>query len=192
MPPCTVPKSAVPRRTVPMAAELPQVRDTELTDLPAILELHNAAIAAGTAIWDTEPVDLAERERWLAERRAAGTPVLTATVAGRFAGYAGYRQWWPKAGYRHTMENSVYVAAGHRRSGVASALLAELLARARASGVHAMGAAIESGNVASIALHRNFGFQVVGELPEVGRKFDRWLDLTLMQLTFEARVASEP
>jgi len=82
------------------------------------------------------------------------------------------------------VENSVYVADRFQRRGVASALLTELIERARRAGtVHAMVAAIESSNTGSIALHKRFDFHTVGELPEVGRKFGRWMDLTLMQLT---------
>lgn len=173
------------------AAGVITVRDARMDDLPAILVIHNRAIAETTAIWDTEPVGIGERLAWFRNRTAAGRPILAAEVDGELAGYAGYGPWRPKDGYRHTVENSVYVDDRFHRRGVATALLTELIARARRDGdVHAMIAAIESGNTASIALHERFGFRTVGVLPEVGRKFDRWMDLTLMQLTIEMGVTS--
>ncbi len=161
------------------------IRDTVRADLPEILLIHNAAIADTTAIWDETAVDLAEREAWLAGRRDAGMAVLTAEIDGRVAGYASYGQYRPKSGYRLTVENSVYVADGFLRRGVATALMAELIDRARVGGLHAMVAGIESTNTTSIALHEKFGFAVVGVMPQVGIKFDRWLDLTWMQLLLE-------
>lgn len=168
------------------------VRDARETDLPEILAIHNNAIAVTTAIWDTETVGLEERRAWLRDRRAAGYPVLVGEIDGAVAGYASYAQWRPKSGYRQTVENSVYVADSYQRRGVATALLTELLARAERSGrVHAVIAAIESANTTSITLHQRFGFRIVGELPEVGRKFGRWLDLTLMQLTLPVDAVPE-
>ncbi|MCM6773422.1 GNAT family N-acetyltransferase [Nocardia sp. CDC159] len=165
------------------------VREALERDLPEILAIHNAAVAETTAIWDEEPVDLAERLGWWRERVAKGYPVLVAEIDGAVAGYATYSQWRPKVGFRYTVENSIYVADRFQGRGVATALLAELLARARRRrAVHAMVAAIESTNTTSIRLHEKFGFRTVGELPEVGHKFGRWLDLTLMQLT----LASDP
>ncbi|WP_280505012.1 GNAT family N-acetyltransferase [Nocardia farcinica] len=160
------------------------IRDATEDDLPAILALHNENIAHSTALWDVELADLADRTAWFRDRRAAGMPVLVAEVDGEFAGYAHYGQFRPKVGYRYSVENSVYIAERFHRRGLATALLGELVERARTSGrVHAMIAAIESGNTASIALHERFGFVEVGRMPEVGRKFGRWLDLTLLQLT---------
>ncbi len=160
------------------------IRDAQETDLPEILTIHNTAIAETTAIWDTEPVDLDERLAWWRGRTAGGFPVLVADIDGTVAGYASYGQWRPKSGYRFSVENSVYVAPGFQRLGIATALLTELLERARRAGtVHAVIAAIESSNTTSITLHEKFGFRTVGVLPEVGHKFDRWMDLTLMQLT---------
>ncbi|WP_174361667.1 GNAT family N-acetyltransferase [Nocardia paucivorans] len=173
------------------AAGVITIRDARMEDLPAILVIHNRAIAETTAIWDTEPVELDERLAWFRNRTAAGRPVLAAEIDGELAGYATYGPWRPKIGYRHTVEDSVYVDERFHRRGVATALLTELIARARRAGdVHAVIAAIESGNTASIALHERFGFRTVGVLPEVGRKFDRWMDLTLMQLTIEMGVTS--
>ncbi|MFD4432515.1 GNAT family N-acetyltransferase [Nocardia sp. NPDC058497] len=161
------------------------IRDADKADLPAVLAIHNTNIAESTAIWDTDEVDLDDRITWFADRTAAGMPILIAEIDGEVAGYASYGRWRPKSGYRFTVENSVYVDHRFQRRGVATALLTELIARATDSGrVHAMIAAIESGNAASITLHERFGFRTVGELPEVGRKFDRWMDLTLMQLNF--------
>lgn len=161
------------------------IRDADKPDLPAVLAIHNTNIAESTAIWDTHEVDLDDRLAWFADRSAAGLPILIAEIDGEVAGYASYGPWRPKSGYRFTVENSVYVDDRFRRRGVATALLAELVTRAADSHrVHAMIAAIESGNTASIALHERFGFRTVGELPEVGRKFDRWMDLTLMQRSF--------
>ncbi|MFC6012993.1 GNAT family N-acetyltransferase [Nocardia lasii] len=161
------------------------IRDAEKADLPAVLAIHNTNIAASTAIWDTEEVGLEDRQTWFDDRAAAGMPILVAEIDGEVAGYASYGQWRPKSGYRHSVENSVYVDERFQRRGVATTLLTELIARAIESGrVHAMIAAIESGNSGSITLHERFGFRIVGELPEVGHKFGRWMDLTLMQLSF--------
>jgi L-amino acid N-acyltransferase len=159
------------------------IRDTTTEDLPAILDIHNDAIRNTTAIWDETEVGLDERMEWLAGRLRAGYPVLTAVVDGEVAGYASYAQWRPKSGYRLTVEHSVYVAGNFQRRGLASALLTELIERARSAGIHALVGVIESRNTTSISLHEKFGFVTVGQMPEVGIKFDRWLDLTLMQLT---------
>ncbi|MFC9996005.1 GNAT family N-acetyltransferase [Nocardia sp. NPDC127526] len=167
------------------------VRDARENDLPEILAIHNNAIAETTAIWDTELADLAERRAWFEARHAAGCPILVAEIDGRVAGYASYGQFRPKSGYRFSVENSVYVADEFHRRGVATALMTELLARARGDEVHAMIAAIESSNTTSIALHEKFGFRVVGQLPEVGLKFGRWMDLTLMQIVFAEGVTSQ-
>ncbi|MGW0178381.1 N-acetyltransferase family protein [Nocardia sp. NPDC003345] len=167
------------------------IRDGRTGDLPAILEIHNRAIAETTAIWDDEPVGLDERLAWFANRTGHGRPVLVAEIDGEVAGYASYGPWRPKSGYRHTVENSVYIADRFQRRGIGAALLGELVARARGAGdIHAMVAAVESSNTGSIALHERFGFRTVGVLPEVGRKFGGWMDLTLMQLTLEMSVTS--
>jgi L-amino acid N-acyltransferase YncA len=158
------------------------VRDATLADAADLLAIHNEAVRTTTAIWDEAEVDLADRAAWLSDRLSAGLPVLVAEVDGTVVGYAAYGPWRARSGYRHTVENSLYVLASHHRRGLASALFDALLVRARQAGVHRMIAMIESGNTISIDLHARRGFRVVGQLSEVGRKFDRWLDLTILQL----------
>lgn len=159
-----------------------EIRDARDEDLPGILEIHNEAVRNTTAIWDEETVDVADRRAWLDDRRDRGFPVLVAVSGDRIAGFASYGVWRAKSGYRHTVESSVYVHPDHHRKGIASALMTELISRARAARLHVMVASIESGNATSIALHERFGFRIVGVMPEVGVKFGRWLDMTYMQL----------
>ncbi|MDF0528336.1 GNAT family N-acetyltransferase [Tsukamurella sp. 8F] len=158
-----------------------EIRDATENDLPAILAIYNDAVADSTAIWTDERSDLAGRHRWLEERTAAGFPVLVAIVDDAVAGYATFGPYRAKSGYRHTVENSVYVSENFYRRGIAEALMRALIERAEASDVHVIVAAIEASNLASVALHRKLEFRVVGQMPEVGVKFGRWLDLVLMQ-----------
>ena len=159
------------------------VRDATVADLPAILVIHNDAIATTTAIWDDQQVDLDDRRHWLETRQSSGLPVLVAEIDGEVAGYASYGPWRPKSGYRFTVEDSVYTHPDHRGRGVANALMPVLLDRARADEVHTIVAGIESTNTVSIALHEKYGFRRVAHLPEVGFKFGRWLDLDYLQLS---------
>ncbi|PCN47504.1 GNAT family N-acetyltransferase [Curtobacterium sp. 'Ferrero'] len=158
------------------------VRDCEPRDLDVVHALHVDAVLHTTAIWQEEPHPRSWFDGWLAERRAAGLPVLVAEVDGAVAGYVTYSAFRPHEGYRHTVEHSVYVVPAFRGRGIARTLMDALVAHARAAGMHVMMAGICSSNTGSIALHERLGFVTVGVLPEVGRKFDRWLDLTLMQL----------
>jgi phosphinothricin acetyltransferase len=158
------------------------IRPAVDADLDAILAIHNEAIANSTAIWTDESETRRDREKWLAARAAAGDSVLVAVQNDEVAGYAAFAQWREKFGYRHTVEDSVYVARPYQGRGIGRALLLELIEQARAAGRHVMLADIESGNAASIRLHESLGFVEAGRLREIGTKFDRWLDLTILQL----------
>jgi L-amino acid N-acyltransferase YncA len=158
------------------------IRPATDADLDAVLAIHNHAIRELLSIWTDAEVDRADRERWLAVHEAGGHPVIVAEIGGVVAGYASYGPWREKPGYRFTVENSVYVAEGFQRQGIARLLMVELIAIARAAGIHVMIAAIDAGNVASIALHEQLGFEAPLVLREVGTKFDRWLDLAFMRL----------
>ncbi|MBG6524031.1 L-methionine sulfoximine N-acetyltransferase [Pseudomonas aeruginosa] len=159
------------------------IRDAGVADLPGILAIYNDAVGNTTAIWNETPVDLANRQAWFDTRARQGHPILVASdAAGEVLGYASYGDWRPFEGFRGTVEHSVYVRDDQRGKGLGVQLLQALIERARAQGLHVMVAAIESGNAASIGLHRRLGFEISGQMPQVGQKFGRWLDLTFMQL----------
>jgi phosphinothricin acetyltransferase len=158
------------------------IRPAVDADLDAILVIHNDAIQHSTALWTDETVERIDREDWLASRTSAGDAVLVAIENDQVAGYAAYAPWRAKFGYRHTVEDSVYIAAPFQGRGIGRSLLVELIEHARGAGHHVMLADIESGNAASIGLHESLGFVEAGRLREIGTKFERWLDLTILQL----------
>lgn len=160
------------------------IRDATETDLPALRDIFNDAVLNTTAIWMDSTVDLANRQAWFAARAQQGYPILVAeNPAGDVVGYASFGDWRPFDGFCHTVEHSVYIRADQRGNGLGPLLMAALIERAKACDKHVMVAAIESGNAASIRLHERLGFVTTGQMPQVGRKFGRWLDLTFMQLT---------
>jgi len=159
------------------------IRDAVHADLPAIRDIYNDAVLNTLAIWNEQTVDLGNRQAWFAARQAQGYPILVAVnEAGDVLGYASFGDWRPFEGFRHTVEHSVYIRSDQRGQGLGPLLMQALIELARGCGKHVMVAAIESGNTASIRLHERLGFTLNGQMPQVGVKFGKWLDLTFMQL----------
>lgn len=159
------------------------IRDAVPADLPTIRDIYNDAVLNTTAIWNEKTVDLANRQAWFDARQAQGYPILVAVNVDRqVLGYASFGDWRPFEGFRHSVEHSVYVHPEQRGRGLGLHLMQALVERARDAGKHVMVAAIESRNGASIHLHERLGFIATGQMPQVGTKFGRWLDLTFMQL----------
>jgi len=158
-----------------------QVRDATEADLPAILAIINEATLNTTAVWGIAPTTLEARHVWWKDRIDAGFPVLVAAEGDAVLGFASYGSFRPWEGYKHTVEHSVYVDASARGKGVGRILLAALIDHATAAGKHVMIAGIDASNTVSIKLHEAQGFTSAGTLTQVGRKFDRWLDLLFMQ-----------
>lgn len=146
-------------------------------DLPAVAAIYGREAREGHATFDLEPRPMA-----LWEGRLAGDDhFLVAEHDGDVIGYATSSSFRPKPAYRHTRESTVYVAPGHQGLGAGRALYDALLARLADDGVHLVVAAVALPNPASLALHRACGFEEVGTMREVGRKHDRWVDVTWLQ-----------
>jgi len=159
----------------------PDIRDATEADLPAMLAIYNEVLASSTSIFSDIPRTHVDQQQWFRDRVAQERPVLVATLANEVIGYASYGPFrtWP--GYRHTVENSIYLAAAARGQGIGTHLLRALLERAHAQRLHAVIAGIDGENLVSMRLHEKLGFTKVAQLKEVGRKFDRWLDLVFYQ-----------
>ena len=157
----------------------PVVRPATHADLPAITEIYNEAGVGTTASYDLEPVTVAQRRAWFDSlvERGCGVFVLD---DGHVMGYAAYGPFRDKAGYAHTVEHSVYLRPECRGSGGGRALMEALLAHAKSRGMHVMVGVLDAGNDASLAFHRCLGFTETAVLPQVGRKFDRWLDFVFV------------
>jgi L-amino acid N-acyltransferase YncA len=151
-----------------------------LDDASDLREIYNREVLETTNTFDIEPRTLEEQESWIAEREGA-LGVVVAEIDGRVVGFASLSPYRPRAAYRTTVENSVYVDQSARGSGVGRALMDELIDVATRRGFHTIVAHIAGGHDASIGLHHACGFQVVGTEREVGRKFGKWLDVIVMQ-----------
>ncbi|NYF80414.1 GNAT family N-acetyltransferase [Granulicella arctica] len=158
-----------------------QIREAVLSDIGEITEIYNEILRTSTAIYNDRPVTLEDRVAWWEGRREKGFPVLVAMDGSSIAGFATFGEFrsWP--GYRFTVEVTVHLHASSRGQGIGRRLLEELIKRARSMEKHSMIAAVDSENTGSLRFFERFGFQRVAHLREVGYKFDRFLDLILLQ-----------
>lgn len=158
-----------------------QLRDAVESDLPGILEIYNEVIANSTAIYAEKPVSLPDRLAWFKARQEQKYPVLVAVDGTEVLGFISFGDFraWPC--YHYSVEHSVHVRADQRGRGIGRALLEAVISRASVLGKHVLIAGIDADNVNSIKLHERTGFTRVAHFREVGRKFDRWLDLVFMQ-----------
>ncbi len=158
------------------------VRDADVADAEAIAQIYNREVLESTHTFDLVERTIEQQREYIAARSG----VLAVLVAidehdHSIIGFGALSFYRDRPGYRTSVENSVYVHPGHQRKGVGTTLLGALVERAATNGFHAVFARVVDAQEASLTLHQQHGFELVGVEREVGRKFGRWLDVALLQ-----------
>jgi phosphinothricin acetyltransferase len=159
------------------------IRQATPADLGQITEIYNDAIQKTTATFDTEPKTLEEQESWFANHDASH-PILIAEQDGLVTGWASLSQWSDRCAYNATAEISLYVKEEYREKGIGKELMKAIIQEGKTAGLHTVIARIAGSNKISADLCKSFGFQYIGTMREVGKKFDKLLDVHLMQLIY--------
>jgi L-amino acid N-acyltransferase YncA len=170
------------------------LREASPADAAAIAAIYGYWVLNGTGTFEETVPSPDEMAGRMAAVAKSGMPWLVACDAqGAIKGYAYASPFRPRTGYRWSVEDSVYVAPDLHGRGLGGTMLKALIARVEATGVRQMLAVIgDSENRGSIALHRACGFQDAGVFKDVGYKFERWLDIVLMQLTLNGGATTPP
>jgi L-amino acid N-acyltransferase YncA len=172
---------------------MPLIRPSRDEDIAAITAIYRHHVLNGTGTFEIEPPTEADMAARRADVLAKGLPYLVVEEAGQVLGFA-YCNWFkPRPAYRFSAEDSIYMAADAHHKGLGKALLAELCAQAERAGVRKFLAVIgDSANAGSIGVHRSVGFGHVGTVKSCGWKFDRWLDVVMMEKTLGAGDSTSP
>jgi len=159
------------------------LRLAEFSDSEAIRGIYNHEVIHTAATFDLVPRSLPDQQSWLEARSGAFAAIVAVddTDDDAVVGFGALSPYKERAAYRTSVEDSVYVRTDRAGEGIGSLLVGELLHMAATTGFHAVFARINASGEASIALHRKWGFELVGIEREVGRKFNRWHDVALMQ-----------
>ena len=158
------------------------IRPATAGDAPGVAAIYGNHVLTGLGTFEEVPPSDEEIGGRIAAVQDRGLPYLVAEDEGAVIGFAYAAPFRPRAAYRYTVENSIYIAPEAHRRGVGRALLHRLIKECEARNYRLMIAVIgDSAQTPSIELHRAAGFKMVGAFEAVGYKFDRWLDSVLMQ-----------
>ncbi|GAA2678189.1 MULTISPECIES: GNAT family N-acetyltransferase [Actinosynnema] len=164
-----------------MTAPEVTVRPATADDLKAVTAIYAHYVHHSTVTFDLVPPTADDWQRKHGEVAERGLPFLIAGCGDEVVGFAYLAPWRAKPAYRHTAEDTIYLAPAATGRGVGAALLGELLALADNAGIKQVIAVITEDGKASLALHHRFGFTVAGRLEAVAHKHGRWIGTTLMQ-----------
>jgi phosphinothricin acetyltransferase len=165
-------------------SKTPQRRPLELKDVEQVTAIYAYYVASGVATFDEIAPDAGTWSAKAGNIVARGFPLLVAEVGGEVAGFGYATLWRSRPAYRHTVEDTIYVAPHRLRQGLGRMLLDGVTEGCRDAGVEQVIAVIaDTGDPASEALHKSAGFIGVGRLSKVGFKHGQWIDTELMQLS---------
>lgn len=172
---------------------MPLIRPSRDEDITSITTIYRHHVLTGTGTFEIEPPSEADMGNRRADVLSKGLPYLVLEDEGRVIGFA-YCNWFkPRPAYRFSAEDSIYMAPDAHRKGMGRALLAELCAQAERAGVRKLLAVIgDSSNAGSIGVHNALGFNHVGVLKSCGWKFERWLDVVMMDKPLGTGDSSPP
>ena len=158
-------------------------RSATQADAPALLAIYNHYVETSTVTFDLDPWSVHDMEHKMDVVAALGMPFIVMELGGELVGYGYLSTWRDKCAYETTMENTLYLREDTRGMGLGRVLLDELVRLGAEAGVREIIAVISSTTAAvpSIRLHEKAGFVRVGEMPNVGRKFDEWIGVVMMQ-----------
>ncbi len=159
------------------------VRPSTKDDLKAIVGIYNWAVNQTFATIDSEPLDAEEAQAWW-EMHGKRSKLLVAVDETGVIGWARLLPW-KQRGF-DVVECLVYVDPVHHGKGIGAALLTDLTKEARGLGYKTIVASVAKDNKAGLALFTRQGFEVVGTIRNAAHKFDRWMDITLVQKELEA------
>jgi phosphinothricin acetyltransferase len=166
-----------------MSANRIQVRAGELGDLPRLVEIYNHYVLHTPITFDLEPFTVEQRRAWFDQHRPGGRHRLfVAEESGGVIGYTSSHQFRVKAAYDSTVETTVYLAPGYERRGLGTTLYRVLFDALRDEDIGSFIAGITLPNEGSVALHQRYGFEHVGTMHRVGRKFGRPWDVGWYEL----------
>lgn len=158
------------------------IRYATQDDLAVLTEIYNHYVLHTAATFDIEPFDVSARQTWFDHYGPTGPHrLLVATHDGKVVGYATSSRFRPKPAYDTSVEMTIYLHPSATGGGIGTALYERLFAELRDEPLHRAYAIIALPNPASVALHRRFGFVEIGTMTEVGRKYDQWWDVLMMQ-----------
>jgi L-amino acid N-acyltransferase YncA len=172
---------------------MPIIRPSSEPDLPAITRIYGHHVLHGTGTFETTPPSQADMAARRADVLGKGLPWLVVEDGDQVLGFA-YANWFkPRPAYRFSCEDSIYMAPEAAGKGLGRALLAELLAALERAGVRKVMAVIgDSNNAGSVGVHRALGFEPAGVIANCGWKFERWLDIVLMQKSLGLGATTPP
>ena len=160
-----------------------EIRSATINDLPAITEIYNEAVLNTTATFDTEIKTIEDRKIWFSNHTERH-PVIVATLENKIVGWASLSRWSDRIAYDTTVEVSLYVHKDFRGRGIGKQLMEVITLEGGKAGTHNIISRITHGNEKSIHIHELFGYEHVGVLKEVGKKFGEYLDVHIMQKVF--------
>ena len=158
------------------------IRASTKDDLRAIVGIYNWAVNQTFATIDSEPLDAEEAQAWW-EMHGKRSLLLVSVDETGVIGWARLLPW-KQRGF-DVVECLVYVDPVHHGKGIGAALLTELIREARGLGYRTIVASIARDNRAGLALYSRQGFEMVGTVRNAAHKFDRWMDITLVQKSLE-------
>ena len=164
------------------------IRKAEYSDLPIITAIYNHAVMTTTATMDTQKRTEAEGNFWFKQHENK-YPILVAEWDRMISGWGSLSPWSDRIGYSKTVELSFYVKEEFRGKGIGKKLMEALLAEGGKFGFHSILSRITADNQVSLGIHRSFGFREVGILREVGRKFNHWHDVVILEKIFPEQPA---
>ncbi|WP_326533315.1 GNAT family N-acetyltransferase [Pseudorhodoferax sp.] len=172
---------------------MPSIRPSTDADVPAIAAIYTHHVLHGTGTFEIDPPSAEDMAARRADVLSKGLPYLVAEEDGRVLGFA-YCNWFkPRPAYRFSAEDSIYLAPEAAGRGLGRQLLTALAQEAEARGVRKLIAVIgDSANAGSVGVHRALGFEHVGLIRSCGWKFERWLDIVLMEKTLGAGDSQPP
>lgn len=158
----------------------PILRDATVADLDAINDIYNHYVRHCTCAWEDRPSTPAERREWF-DSHGSKYPIVVVTIEGEVAGWGSLSPFHRRSGYRFTVEDSIYIRPEAQGRGLGKMILADLIERAKKLGYRSILALISADQKPSLVLHEKFGFTRCAYLPQVGFKFEQWLDVVYMQ-----------